>query len=302
MNIKKYAAVCAAIMVMSAGVPIGSFENMPSLCTSVSADGYYYVLNKQSSIKAVLGDDGTLSISGYGEITNGSWVYKKDKTAIKSVVFEKGSRITSIGDGAFSGCTALESVKLPAYLKEIHANAFSGCGALSAVSIPTKCTVIGKNAFLGCTSLKKVTFRATAPIAFSTKSFADLTEDVTVEIPVGSTYGKKEILESLKNDRFASVFGDAQVIRKDTPDERTTPTVYADNGKITISWKGAENARYYNVYLMKNDGSLKKLTTTEKTTYVMNCKINGRYRFAIRAYINGKWTKVSDKEVVTILA
>ena len=45
-----------------------------------------------------------------------------------------GDGVTCIGDYAFSGCTALETVTIPASVTEIKANAFDGCAALTEVN------------------------------------------------------------------------------------------------------------------------------------------------------------------------
>jgi len=58
----------------------------------------------------------------------------------------------SVGNGAFSYCTALKSANLGATLKEIPAYGFEGCTALSEVTVYRAETVLG-SAFKGCTAL-----------------------------------------------------------------------------------------------------------------------------------------------------
>lgn len=100
--------------------------------------------------------------------------------AITSVRFENASCVTSVGDCAFYGCTALTSVTLPPSLEtlgfgafqgctalrtlviengltEISAQAFYGDTALDSISIPESVTTIGARAFGGCTGLSQLT-------------------------------------------------------------------------------------------------------------------------------------------------
>jgi hypothetical protein len=59
-------------------------------------------------------------------------------------------KLTTIGKGAFQGCTALTKITIPAEVTKIGANAFSGCGKLKNFTIKAKkLKTVGKNAFKG---------------------------------------------------------------------------------------------------------------------------------------------------------
>ncbi|HEX3025910.1 MAG TPA: leucine-rich repeat domain-containing protein, partial [Clostridia bacterium] len=105
----------------------------------------------------------------------------RDCTGLKSLAFENGSKLQSIGsqafDGcvklngidlpggvtfigpfAFNGCKSLTGIDLPGGVTDIPSNTFNNCTGLTDIVIPDNVTKIEYMAFAGCTSLKNVTF------------------------------------------------------------------------------------------------------------------------------------------------
>jgi hypothetical protein len=72
-------------------------------------------------------------------------------TSFDELVYFSG--LTSIYEGAFSGCTNLVSAALPSSVKTVGNRAFSGCTNLTNVSLPQSITAINEGAFGNCTSL-----------------------------------------------------------------------------------------------------------------------------------------------------
>ena len=105
--------------------------------------------------KWTLDDEGTLTISGTGEMTESSasdcpWYTQREE--VKKVVVEKG--ITVIGSGVFSGMANLSSVSLPEGLETIKYGAFENDGKLTEITIPESVKSIGESVFNFCDALK----------------------------------------------------------------------------------------------------------------------------------------------------
>lgn len=92
--------------------------------------------------------------------------YKGERYRIASSAFSKCSTIvaitipasvTHIGNSAFSGCENLADINLSIGVEFIGELAFWGCKNLSSIEIPNSVTTIGRNAFWGCSNLESVT-------------------------------------------------------------------------------------------------------------------------------------------------
>ena len=75
----------------------------------------------------------------------------------KNSVIPSDGSVTSIGSGAFSGCTELTSITIPDSVTSIGYAAFEGCKGLTFVTIPNSVTSIDDSTFKGCTGLTSVT-------------------------------------------------------------------------------------------------------------------------------------------------
>ena len=98
-------------------------------------------------------ENGTLTVGGTGPITSKPW--DADRDQIQTVII--GSGVTSMGYGAFSGCSSLTDVIILEGVTSIGTYAFSNCKKLVRVTIPNSVTFIGSDAFSGCSSLESVT-------------------------------------------------------------------------------------------------------------------------------------------------
>ncbi len=87
------------------------------------------------------------SLDGKNVVSIGDFAFSKyaNKTTLESITLPSG--ITSIGRGAFNGCSALASVNIPSSVKRIEAETFIACSQLKNISIPYGVNFIGANAF-----------------------------------------------------------------------------------------------------------------------------------------------------------
>ena len=125
------------------------------------------------SVTWELTEDGTLTISGNGDMKNYSDYsntapWKSNNNKIKQVIIKQS--VTSVGKCAFKQCTSLTKVVLPEGLKSIGEYAFSDCNNLVEVNLPDTVETIGLQAFCNC-NLSTITIPASVT-EMSTEVFA----------------------------------------------------------------------------------------------------------------------------------
>lgn len=101
----------------------------------------------------VLEENGTLTVSGTGEMTSSVW-WNSYKDSIKTVVIKDGA--TTIDEGAFRDCKNLTSITIPASVTKIGDYAFENCKSLTSLTIPASVTNIGEDIFSGCSTLARI--------------------------------------------------------------------------------------------------------------------------------------------------
>ena len=127
---------------------------IPSSVTSIG-DGAF---SECSSLTSISVDENNKNYSSENGV-----LFNKEKTSLicyptgkKDTTYKIPSRVTSIGDCAFEGCSSLTSIEIPEGVTSIGSYAFSGCSSLTSIEIPEGVTIIGIYAFSGCSSLTSI--------------------------------------------------------------------------------------------------------------------------------------------------
>ena len=108
-----------------------------------------------SGVAWALDNDGTLTITGSGQIRD----YSKTApapwkgTAVKELVIGEG--VTAIGAYAFADCTEITSVQLPSTLTTLGEWCFAGCISLISVELPHALMSVIGGAFADCLQLRE---------------------------------------------------------------------------------------------------------------------------------------------------
>lgn len=139
------------------------------------------------NVEWVLDADGTLHISGSGAIWNYDFgenvkLWDDYRDRIKTAVIESG--ITSIGEHAFTNCTAMTSVSIPSSVSSVGQGAFYQCYALTSLTLPDAVSAIPRYLCTDCTSLQSVKLPSHATV-IGDSSFSGCTALTSVVIPEG---------------------------------------------------------------------------------------------------------------------
>ena len=118
-------------------------------------------------------------------------------TSLRSITLP--ATITAIPAEAFSGCTNLASVTIPA-VNAIGNSAFYGCVSLVSIDLPAV-TTIGVSAFNDCSNLTKVTL-AEGLTSIGGYAFADCRNLTEINVPASLTQFPRAPYESNDNTFF----------------------------------------------------------------------------------------------------
>jgi len=136
-------------------IPDAPPNTIPDEYFRLSEDGTYYIVGDNDSEEILYHISGDIVIpSEFNGLPVKEIGYRAfDNSAITSVVIPNS--VTSIGYGAFYGCSALTSIVIPNSVTTIGSDAFSGCSSLTNVIIKGKPTV-NSNAFSRTPKLEKI--------------------------------------------------------------------------------------------------------------------------------------------------
>ena len=96
-------------------------------------------------------------------------------------------QVTTIGQGAFRGCSGLTSVTIPNSVTIIGQDAFYSCSGLTSITIPNSVTIIGQSAFSWCEGLTSVTIPGCGMTTIGQSAFQGCSGLTSVTIGNGVT-------------------------------------------------------------------------------------------------------------------
>lgn len=93
----------------------------------------------------------------------------------------------------------------------------------------------------------------------------------------------------------------ASAVKPETKATKPVVTASVKAGTVTLKWDKVEGATKYKVieYVNGKAKAVKSLKKT-KTSYKISGREAGKYTFAVKAYVNGKWTKITKKDKVSV--
>ena len=128
-----------------------AYIHLPASCTSVFSNPFVACI----SLREITVDENNPDYTSVDGV-----LYDKNVETLLACPGSKSSidtpsSVTTIGDCAFYGCSALTSVEMSA-VTTIDEYAFYVCSALTSIYLPASCTSIDGNPFSGCEALKEI--------------------------------------------------------------------------------------------------------------------------------------------------
>ena len=151
-------------------------------CTSL--DTADLTMSPSVSQEAFFGCTALIHFSAPQAISIGARAFAS--SGLQSVSDSMFPEVQSLGAGAFSGCTSLATVSLPAATESSGSEAFRGCTALTSFSAPGLQTIPAEM-LRGCSLLTSVSVPAAASIA--ERAFSDCYRLASLEMPAAVRVG-----------------------------------------------------------------------------------------------------------------
>ena len=213
-------------------------------------------------------EDGTLTISGNGELTENytygveapnqmqTLIIEKGVTAIGAQAFKGkttlqkmviGSNVTAIGNYAFADINnrQLTSLVMPAELRTIGDYAFSGNTYVESIDFNAKLQNIGAYAFKDCYRVSEMTCLAVVTPNVGTNALSSINENATLCVPA-------ECLKKYKVDPNWGRFDLCELGSTATTTDTKVVTVEPTDNTALFIWPTENNAGAYTLKISKD--------------------------------------------------
>ena len=224
-------------------------------------------------------------VIGGGDCFNGYSCYTSNDV-IGNRAFSGCSRLTSltlpasitrIGDDAFCCCSGLTSLTLPAGITEIGYGAFWGCSGLTSLNLPAGITSIGDDAFYGCSGLTSITLPA-GITEIGECAFYGCSGLTSLTLPVGLTQIDDYAFSECSG--LTSIYVYAEKVPKIGEDVFTgcdakKCTVYVPKGTYDDYWLSDFRNYFENIVEFDATG-IDKTTTSTDVKEVSRYSVNGQ--------------------------
>ena len=211
-------------------------ENGCAIHTCACGDSYEEVLYATGSVglEYQANDDGTYTVIGLGSCTD---------THIVIPAYFNGAKVTGIGEDAFSWCLNLTrtSVTILDGVTSIGGGAFSGCSTMFSIIIPDSVTYIGDYAFYNCCMLTSITI-PDGVTSIAKCAFDGCSSLTSITIPDGVTsigegaFASCSMLTSITIPNSVTCIGDSAFIFCDSLTSITIPDSVTSIGDGAFAW------------------------------------------------------------------
>ena len=176
-HIKSKLLMFVVILLISAMIG-GTIPVVAEVLSGRCGVNLYWSLDTSTDVLAM---SGTGPMYDYGSGKSPWYAYRR---TITQVFIYFG--VTSIGNGAFYGCSSLTSITIPVGVTSIGESAFQYCSLLTNITIPDGVTSIGGYAFDDCSSLTSITIPDFVP-SIGEAAFRNCNLLTSVNLPSGLT-------------------------------------------------------------------------------------------------------------------
>lgn len=187
----------------------------------------------------------------------GAHLYLNDKL-VTDLTIPDG--VTSIGDGAFIGCSYLSNVTIPEGVTTIGELTFRDCSGLTSISLPTSLNSIGTYAFQNCSSLTSINIPE-GVTSIGEWTFADCSSLTSITIPASvksidhgafrGCWGLESVISWIEEpfvilDDVFELFDDKTYALSSTPATLYVPKGCKERYESTAGWSRFTNIREIN--------------------------------------------------------